>query len=622
MRAAEGSLLCAHGNARGCRRGVQRCPRRGRRRALAGVTARPGQGGAGRPLPGNRNRNCDRGRPGPPPSARGGRCYLRPSPPPGVSRGTRPSGAGSGRTGGERAPGGPRTDTERCEIIIGGKYEFKNHDDFRDYIETFLMVLSDVTRLNTGSGFTKWTVMEYMSTGSDSKEEIDFLLTDLNMSKVIDIMENLEDIAVYEDSLLTMCEEANQNDERSESLLFCEREVSFMSSVKYGTVEDLLAFANQVSNTAKQFKGCRQQESGILLNVITPKNGRYQIDSDVLLFPWKLTYRNIGSDFIPRGAFGKVYLAQDRETKKRMACKLVPVEQFKPSDVEIQACFRHENIAELYGAILWDETIHLFMEAGEGGSVMEKLESCGPMREFEIIWVTKHILKGLDFLHSKRIIHHDIKPSNIVFMSTKAVLVDFGLSVQMTEDVYYPKDLRGTEIYMSPEVILCRGHTTKADIYSMGATIIHMQTGIPPWVNRYPRSAYPSYLYIIHKQAPPLEDIAEDCSTSMRELLEAALERNPNHRLSAADLLKHEALHPPPEEQPRCQSLDSALFERKRLLARKELQLPENITDSSLCNGSMEESDLLKRQRSLYIDLGALAGYFNIVRGPPALEYD
>lgn len=68
----------------------------------------------------------------------------------------------------------------------------------------------------------------------------------------------------------------------------------------------------------------------------------------------------------------------------------------------------------------------------------------------------------------------------------------------------------------------------------------------------------------------------------MRELLEAALERNPNHRLSAADLLKHEALHPPPEEQPRCQSLDSALFERKRLLARKELQLPENIAGSEI----------------------------------------
>ncbi|XP_075778707.1 mitogen-activated protein kinase kinase kinase 8 isoform X2 [Pelodiscus sinensis] len=412
--------------------------------------------------------------------------------------------------------------------------------------------------------------MEYMSTDSDNKEEIDLLLKHLNVSDVIDIMENFYPngkLAVYEDSLITVCQETNQNEGCTESLLFHGREVSLLSCVRYGTEEDLLAFANQVSNTAKQITGQRRQESGILLN-------------------------------------------------------MVPVEQFKPSDVEIQVRFRHENIAELYGAILWDETIHLFMEAGEGGSVMEKLESCGPMREFEIIWVTKHILKGLDFLHSKGVIHHDIKPSNIVFMSTKAVLVDFGLSVQMTDDTYYPKDLRGTEIYMSPEVILCRGHTTKADIYSMGATIIHMQTGSPPWVNRYPRTSYPSYLYIIHKQAPPLEDIAEDCSTSMRELLEAALERNPNHRLAAADLLKHDALHPPPEEQPRCQSLDSALFERKRLLTRKELELPENIADSSSCTGSLEESELLKRQRSLYIDLGALAGYFNIVRGPPTLEYD
>ncbi|XP_053114800.1 mitogen-activated protein kinase kinase kinase 8 isoform X1 [Hemicordylus capensis] len=411
--------------------------------------------------------------------------------------------------------------------------------------------------------------MEYMSTDSDNKEEIDLLLRDLNMSDVIDIMENLYpsgDLAVYKDSLITLRPETNKNEERTESLRFSGREVSLLSSVKYGTVEDLLAFANQVSNTAKQFCRPRRQESGIILN-------------------------------------------------------MVPVEQFKSSDVEIQACFRHENIAELYGAILWDETIHLFMEAGEGGSVLEKLESCGPMREFEIIFVTKHILKGLEFLHSKGVIHQDIKPSNIVFMSTKAVLVDFGLSVQMTEDIYYPKDLRGTEIYMSPEVILCRGHTTKADIYSLGATIIHMQTGFPPWVNRYPRAAYPSYLYIIHKQAPPLEDIAEDCSTSMRQLMEAALERNPNQRPSATELLKHEALHPPREEQPRCQSLDSALFERKRLLTGKELELPENIADSS-CLGITEESDLLKRQRSLYIDIGALAGYFNIVRGPTTLDYE
>lgn len=52
-------------------------------------------------------------------------------------------------------------------------------------------------------------------------------------------------------------------------------------------------------------------------------------------------------------------------------------------------------------------------------------------------------------------------------------------------------------MYMSPEVVLCRGHNTKTDIYSLGTTIIHMQTGSPPWVLRYPRTAYPSYLYIV-----------------------------------------------------------------------------------------------------------------------------
>ncbi|XP_053322742.1 mitogen-activated protein kinase kinase kinase 8 [Spea bombifrons] len=469
----------------------------------------------------------------------------------------------------------------------------------------------------------KWDMEGTFAENMDQKEDADLLLNYLNVSDVVSIMETLyldRESCADSESTVTVCHEDYQYEERSESLILSGQESSFLMSVKYGTTKDLLSFVNQVSDAKSHLHMYVQQECGIVLNKkLTVKGGRYQKDMDVLLFPWKMTYKNIGSEFVPSGAFGKVHLAQDLETRNRMACKLIPVEQFKPADVEIQVQFCHENIAELYAAILCDNMVHLYMEAGEGGSVMEKLESCGPLREFEIIWVAKHILKGLDFLHSKNVIHHDIKPSNIVFMSTKAVLVDFGLSVQMTGDVYYPKDLRGTELYMSPEVVLCRGHSTKSDIYSMGATIIHMQTGNPPWVKRYPRSAFPSYLYIIHKQAPPLEDIAEDCSPAMRSFLTELLERNPNKRLSAAELLKHEALHPPPEDQPRCQSLDTALLERKRLL-KKEVELPENIADTSLYMS--EDSEVLRRQRSLSLDLGALAGYFNIVSGPTTSEYD
>uniref|UniRef100_A0A3B5L1W4 Mitogen-activated protein kinase kinase kinase 8 n=1 Tax=Xiphophorus couchianus TaxID=32473 RepID=A0A3B5L1W4_9TELE len=382
-----------------------------------------------------------------------------------------------------------------------------------------------------------------------------------------------------------------------------------LGGVRYGTVQDILSFVNLLSNMQAAALQHLPEEMGVLLNKVRLK-GRYQINLDVLLFPWKLTYKNPGCGLVPKGSFGKVHLAQDITTRKRMACKLIPIENFKAADVEFQARFRHENIAELYGAVLWDQTVHLFMEAGEGGSVLEKLDSCGPMREFEIIWVAKQVLRGLEYLHSHKVIHHDIKPSNIVLMSDKAVLVDFGLTVQMTEDMYTPRDLRGTEMYMSPELVLCRGHNTKTDIYSLGTTIIHMQTASPPWVRRYPRTAYPSYLYIIHKQAPPLEDIPEDCSAAMRSFLGRALERNPALRSSASELLKDDALNPPREDQPRCWSLDSALEEATHLLLRQP--------KSSLYS---EDSGHLRRKGSLYIDLGALSGYGKLVTGPPTSEY-
>ncbi|XP_021418788.1 mitogen-activated protein kinase kinase kinase 8 [Oncorhynchus mykiss] len=465
---------------------------------------------------------------------------------------------------------------------------------------------------------------------------IELLLAHMNIEDIIDVVEHLyhtteeekEAGASFAEGLSQ--EEMDENEETVDDLW---GEVTGGSQgtqqrnsggrVRYGTVADLLSFVNQISNMQPEVLQHLPEEMGVLLNKkhMGLKKGHYRIDSDVLLFPWKWTYKTPGSGgHVPKGSFGKVHLAQDAITRKRMACKRIPMEHFKPADVEIQARFRHENIAELYGALLWDQNIHLFMEAGEGGSVLEKLDSCGPMREFEIIWVTKQVLRGLEYLHSHNVIHHDIKPSNIVLMSDKAVLVDFGLTVQMTEKVYTPRDLRGTEMYMSPEVVLCRGHNTKTDIYSLGTTIIHMQTGSPPWVRRYPRTAYPSYLYIIHKQAPPLEDIAEDCSDVMRSFLETALERNPAKRSSAAKLLRDEAINPPREEQPRCWSLDSALVEASHPLLRQHSQQPDTTQESSLYS-EPEDSAHLRRKGSLYIDLGAMAGYYNLVRGPPATEY-
>uniref|UniRef100_A0A3P9KHT3 Mitogen-activated protein kinase kinase kinase 8 n=1 Tax=Oryzias latipes TaxID=8090 RepID=A0A3P9KHT3_ORYLA len=452
---------------------------------------------------------------------------------------------------------------------------------------------------------------------------LELLLAHMNVEEIINAAETLYQLREEEEEGgLSFDEEGlsqEEMDEIEETEEMVAEQEDAVSGVRYGTVPDILAFVNLLSSMQTPLLQHLPKEVGVLLNkVIFSFAGRYQINIDVLLFAWRLTYKNPGSGLVPKGSFGKVHLAQDTTTRKRMACKLIPLENFKAADVEFQARFRHDNIAELFGAVLWDQTVHLFMEAGEGGSVLEKLDSCGPMREFEIIWVAKQVLRGLEYLHSHNVIHHDIKPSNIVLMSDKAVLVDFGLAVQMTEDVYSPRDLRGTEMYMSPELVLCRGHNTKTDIYSLGTSIIHMQTGSPPWVRRYPRTAYPSYLYIIHKQAPPLEDIAEDCSASMRSFLKRCLERNPTLRSSASELLKDEAINPPREDQPRCWSLDSALEEATHTLPRQILTFTL-FAESFLYS---EDSGHIKRKGSLYIDLGALSGYHKLVTGPPSSEYD
>ena len=76
----------------------------------------------------------------------------------------------------------------------------------------------------------------------------------------------------------------------------------------------------------------------------------------------------------------------------------------------------------------------------------------------------------------------------------------------------------------------------------------------------------------IHKQAPPLEDIPEDCSLVMRSFLERTLERNPALRSTASELLKDEAINPSREDQPRCWSLDSAMEEVTHTMLRQQSQ--------------------------------------------------
>merc|ERR1712139_217836 len=95
------------------------------------------------------------------------------------------------------------------------------------------------------------------------------------------------------------------------------------------------------------------------------------------------------------------------------------------------------------------------------------------------------MVSGLIYLHEKNIIHRDIKPANVLVNEAGIVkLADFGASKKMsgTETVAIENTtLKGTPYFMAPEVLMQKGHGRKADVWSLGATVIQLVTGDPPW---------------------------------------------------------------------------------------------------------------------------------------------
>ena len=117
------------------------------------------------------------------------------------------------------------------------------------------------------------------------------------------------------------------------------------------------------------------------------------------------------------------------------------------------------------------------------------------------------LLVGLDYLHEQQVIHRDIKAANILVDDRGTIkLADFGSSKRMDSMGTIGNDnhsLRGTPYFMAPEVIMQTGHGRKADIWSVGCTILQMVTGQPPWKSLQLGTPAALRFHIVNSQAPP-----------------------------------------------------------------------------------------------------------------------
>uniref|UniRef100_A0A3B3R6G7 Mitogen-activated protein kinase kinase kinase 2 n=1 Tax=Paramormyrops kingsleyae TaxID=1676925 RepID=A0A3B3R6G7_9TELE len=119
------------------------------------------------------------------------------------------------------------------------------------------------------------------------------------------------------------------------------------------------------------------------------------------------------------------------------------------------------------------------------GSIKDQLKSYGALTENVTRKYTRQILEGVSYLHSNMIVHRDIKGANILRDSAGNVkLGDFGASRRLQTICLSGtgiKSVTGTPYWMSPEVISGEGYGRKADIWSVGCTVVEMLTQRPPW---------------------------------------------------------------------------------------------------------------------------------------------
>src|SRR6516165_6397366 len=251
-----------------------------------------------------------------------------------------------------------------------------------------------------------------------------------------------------------------------------------------------------------------------------------------------------------KGGMGEVYRARDLKLKREVAIKILPGEFAQDSDrvsrfqreAEVLASLNHPNIAGIHDLQEANGSRFLVLELVEGETLADRLKR-GPIPLDEAVPIAKQIVDALEAAHARGIVHRDLKPGNIKRTPEGTVKVlDFGLAKaaqnRLASESGFSNSptlvsgsmggvILGTAPYMSPEQARGKPVDPRTDIWAFGCVLYEMLTGQQTVTGETTTDVLAKVL----EAQPKCDALPPETSSSIRFLLETALNKDPKQRL-------------------------------------------------------------------------------------------
>lgn len=257
-------------------------------------------------------------------------------------------------------------------------------------------------------------------------------------------------------------------------------------------------------------------------------NGRYEV------------VQRIGT-----GGMADVYQGKDHKLKRYVAIKVLKIEFSQDNtfvkkfqtEAEAAAGIMHPNIVNVYDVGVDSGYNYMVMELVEGITLKEYIQKKGRLQDKEVISIAIQMASGLQAVHSKLLVHRDIKPQNVMISREgKVKVTDFGIAKPTSSDTVNANAM-GSVHYTSPEQArggVCNIHS---DIYSAGITIYEMITGVVPYDGE---STVEIALKHLQEDMLPASEYVPDIYYSLERIIIKCTQKNPDRRYASMNDLIHD----------------------------------------------------------------------------------